>query len=96
MIFRAIFWIGLVSLLTPHEPDLGLGRPGAGISLPSTMISGAVTGLSRPGVCDGHAAACAGGLGLLDAFQDNATRGLAAVKADIDASVKARAAKQRT
>ena len=30
MIFRAVFWIGLVSLLTPHEFDLGLGRPGAG------------------------------------------------------------------
>ena len=39
MIFRAIFWIGLVSLLTPHEPDLGLGRPGAGISLPPAMKS---------------------------------------------------------
>ena len=27
MIFRAIFWIGLVALLMPHEPDLGFGRP---------------------------------------------------------------------
>src|SRR5580700_8870049 len=97
MIFRAVFWIGLVSLLTPHEPDLGLGRPGAGTPSPSAMISGAVTGLSRPGVCDDHADGCAGGLGLLDHFQDNAVRGLAAVKADIDASVKARAEKrQRT
>ena len=96
MIFRAIFWIGLVSLLTPHEPDLGLGRPGAGTPSPSAMISGAVSGLSRPGqVCNDHADACAGGLGLLDGFQANAVRGLAAVKADIDASVKARAAKQQ-
>jgi hypothetical protein len=30
MIFRALFWIGLVSLLMPHEPDLGLGHPAAG------------------------------------------------------------------
>lgn len=29
MIFRAIFWIGLVAFLMPHEPDLGFGRPGA-------------------------------------------------------------------
>jgi len=29
MLFRAIFWIGLVAFLMPHEPDLGLGRPGA-------------------------------------------------------------------
>ncbi len=95
MIFRAVFWIGLVSLLMPHEPDLGLGRPGAGTSLPTAVISGAVNGLSHPGVCDGHAAACAGGLGLLDAFQGGATRGLAAVKAEIDESVKARVARQR-
>ena len=96
MIFRAVFWIGLVSLLTPHEPDLGLGRPGAGTSLPSSVVSGAVTGLSRAGnACDGHAAACAGGLGLLDEFQNSTVRGLAQVKADIDASVKARADAQR-
>ena len=29
MIIRAIFWIGLVAFLMPHEPDLGFGRPGA-------------------------------------------------------------------
>lgn len=29
MICKAIFLIGLVVLLTPHEPDLGLGRPSA-------------------------------------------------------------------
>ncbi len=29
MIFRAVFWIGLVALLMPHEPDLGFGRPEA-------------------------------------------------------------------
>ena len=33
MIFRAIFWIGLVSLLAPREPDLGLGRPDTGRGL---------------------------------------------------------------
>jgi hypothetical protein len=96
MIFRAVFWIGLVSLLTPHEPDLGLGRPGAGTSLSAAIVSEAVTGLSRPGRCGDHAAACAGGLGLLDAFQANAGRGLAAVKAEIAASVRARADQQRS
>ena len=29
MLFRAIFWIGLVAFLMPHEPDLGFGRPGS-------------------------------------------------------------------
>lgn len=28
MILRALFWISLVAILMPHEPDLGLGRPG--------------------------------------------------------------------
>jgi hypothetical protein len=91
MIFRAVFWIGLVSLLMLHEPDLGLGRPAAGTSLPFAVTSRAASGLSRPGqVCEDHAAACAGGLTLLEEFQNRAVRGLAAVKADIDADRKAR------
>ena len=91
MIFRAIFWIGLVSLLMPREPDLGFGRPGAGTSLPSAVTSWAATGLSRPGkVCEDHTVACAGGLALFDSFQSNALRGLAVVKAEIDADRKAR------
>lgn len=88
MIFRAIFWIGLVSLLMPHEPDLGFGRPGAGASLPSQIASLAASGLPKPGAT--CSAACAGGLGLLDMFQTATVRSLSQVKADIDASVKAR------
>ena len=91
MIFRAIFWIGLVSLLMPRAADPGPGRPGAGTSLPSAVNSWAVSGLSRPGkVCEDHTAACAGGLALLDSFQNHAWQGLAAVKADIEADRKAR------
>ena len=87
MIFRAIFWIGLVSLLTPHEPDLGLGRPGAGISLPAALKSWSVTGLSRPD-CDDET--CAGGLGGLSQWRASAGQSLADIRAEIDASVKAR------
>ena len=95
MIFRAVFWIGLVSLLAPHEPDLGLGRPGAGtLPLPPTAgLSSAAIGLSRPdGVCG---SACAGGLGLLNIFHLNTdssiTAGLADVRAQIRADQAARA-----
>jgi hypothetical protein len=94
MIFRAIFWIGLVSLLMPHGPDLRLGHPGAGtgLSLPANLR--AASGLSRPdGVCGDRAEACAGSLPLLENFQGKALEGLAAVKADIDADRKARAAR---
>lgn len=91
MIFRAIFWIGLVALLMPREPDLGFGRPGAGTSLPSAMTSWAATGLSRPGnVCEDSRAACAGGLAPLASFQNDALRDLAEVKAQIEADRKAR------
>lgn len=95
MIFRAVFWIGLVSLLTPHEPDLGLGHPGAGtLQPPSTLLSPVRNGLSRTGMDCGSA--CAGGLGLFDIFHlgDSAsvTAGLADVKAQIEADQRARAA----
>ena len=91
MIFRAVFWIGLVSLLTPHEPDLGLGRPGAGTSQTSpAMIQTSAIGLSRMDC----GSACAGGLGPLSMFHldfkgDVAAR-LAGVKAEIEADQKAR------
>jgi hypothetical protein len=99
MIFRAVFWIGLVSLLTPHEPDLGLGRPGAGTSQTSpAMIQSAASGLSRLGQNCGSA--CAGGLGLPDVFHLNAnsslTAGLADVKAQIEADQRARTLRTKT
>ncbi len=98
MIFRAVFWIGLVSLLAPHEPDLGLGRPGAGTSptSPATFLS-AASGLSQMGKDCGSA--CAGGLGLPNIFHlntdRNVTAGLADVKAQIQADQRARAERTR-
>ena len=93
MIFRAIFWIGLVSLLMPREPDLGSGHPGAGTSLPSSIAARTASGLSRPDkACVEPQGSCAGGLTLLESFQDQAWRGLALVKAEIEADRKARAA----
>ena len=39
MLFRAIFWIGLVSVLMPREPDLGFGRPGPGVELTTGLLN---------------------------------------------------------
>ncbi len=92
MIFRAVFWIGLVSLLAPHEPDLGLGRPGAGASHPSpATIQPAADGLSRTGQDCGFA--CAGGLPSVFHLNMNSrlTAGLADVKAQIEQDRRARA-----
>ncbi len=90
MIFRALFWIGLVSLLTPHEPDLGLGRPGAGAPLPSPASRASASGLSRIGAACGFPA-CAGALAILDSVsRAPACRTLDEVRAEIAADIRAR------
>jgi hypothetical protein len=99
MIFRAIFWIGLVSLLMPHEPDLGLGRPGAGALLTSPFIVGSAgDGLSpKDGDCGSQ---CAGGSGFFARMGlgpgGRIAQGLARVKDEIDADIAARAARRAT
>lgn len=82
MIFRAIFWVGFVALLMPREPGSDLNHPK---ELLSQKVASGVVALQRS-PCDAHAGACATGLSLLESFQDKAIRGLAAVKADIDAN----------
>ena len=87
MIFRAVFWIGLVSLLASHESDFGLGRPGAGTLHPSlAMVPSAANGLSRTGMDCGSA--CAGGLGLLSVFHLNPGSEFAARLADVKAQIE--------
>jgi hypothetical protein len=96
MIFRAVFWIGLVSLLAPHEPDLGLGRPGAGTAFSSpATIQPAANGLSRNGSDCGFA--CAGALPSVFHLSPNAALidGLADVKIQIEQARKDRAARTR-
>jgi hypothetical protein len=91
MIFRALFWIALVSVLMPREPDLGLGRPGAH-DLSSEALSWASTAATQPGqMCHGREATCAAGFSFLDSLQSAAVHGLAQVKADLEAQHRARA-----
>lgn len=89
MIFRAIFWIGLVALLMPHEPDLGFGRPASidtGVS--AAAADWAKTKL-QPGIADPHSLcrynmdACSAGANLLEDFRSATLKSLAQVKADI-------------
>jgi hypothetical protein len=96
MIFRAIFWVGLVALLMPHEPDLGLGRP---VSLDSNVTSEVVgwtkqnvqPNLAHPSeLCRYNADACAKGFNLLDNFKSAAVRSLADVRADIEQNGRTR------
>jgi hypothetical protein len=73
MILRTLFWISVVAILMPHEPDLGLGRP--------NFAGGA--NLGSHAACS-EQGACRKPSGLLDQFQSMAVSNLAEVKADIE------------
>ena len=94
MIFRAIFWIAVVAILMPREPDLGLGRPGA---TATTSLSGAIFSelysLFEPGSanCKNHEMACIAASGAASQLQHTAFRSLAEVKAEIEEAKRERA-----
>jgi hypothetical protein len=77
MILRAIFGIGLVAFLMPHEPDLGYGRPGA-------RSSEAIGGMNQSThkACPQQQAGCSGWFGVL---QSIGMRSIDEVRADIEA-----------
>ena len=93
MILRALFWIAVVAILMPHEPDLGLGRPGARAALlPSAAAAWLETAMGAPEkACTNHAQGCAAAFGMLDTVQTAAVRSLAQVKAEIEESQRERA-----
>ena len=84
MLFRAIFWIGLVSVLMPREPDLGLGRPEAGAGLSAALISAAQEGLSGDGAEASGSDEPSFGVG--EGLQALAMRSLAQIRADLEES----------
>ncbi|HEX3675656.1 MAG TPA: hypothetical protein VHU87_15400 [Rhizomicrobium sp.] len=90
MLFRAVFWIAIVSILIPREPNLGFGRPGA--SLFDTIIPQVSQAAASGRPCQGLAA-CASGLGMLQDLPAFGLRSLADVKADIDQAVRERKAR---
>jgi len=76
MIIRALFWISVVAVLMPREPDLGLGRPSV-----TAAVSQNLRGSQAD--CASYEKACATAFSVLDSFQSVAVRSLADVKADI-------------
>jgi hypothetical protein len=87
MILRAIFWIGVVALLMPREPDLGFGRPaapGAG------LVSGISTAVKHRKSCESEQAVCAATLGVLDRMKLSGIRSLAEVRTEIEQAERAR------
>jgi hypothetical protein len=95
MIFRAIFWIAVVAILMPREPDLGLGRPGVTSSLPGSIFS-KLTSLIEPGStdCKDREMACIAASGAASQLQNTAFQSLAQVKAEIEEARRERAAER--
>jgi hypothetical protein len=90
MIFRAIFWVGFVALLMPHEPDLGLGRPASLDSNVTGEVASWTKATLQPSLahpsnlCRYNIDACVKGVSLLDNVKSAAVRGLDDVRADIE------------
>jgi len=80
MILRAIFWIAVVAILMPHEPDLGFGRPGSADGL----VSQVTTALKSPQACEGEQSACFAALAFIDRVKADGYTRLAQVRADIE------------
>lgn len=86
-LWRAIFWIGLVWVFVPHEPDIGLGRPHVpAIAWADKMLT------NWNDACGKRATFCISATAIMDKFvRQTQTRSLAQVKAEIDASIRSRA-----
>jgi hypothetical protein len=98
MILRAIFWIAVVAVLMPREPDLGLGRPGVNASSPSAVLA-KLTSLIEPAqaaeydtACKSDPIACVAANTISVKVPDFAAGGLAGVKAQIEEAKRERAA----
>jgi len=78
MLFRALFWIGVVAVLMPREPDLGLGRPGSSHTFVPDL------GRDADLNCRDYGKTCATALSFVDQFQTVAVKSLAQVKADLE------------
>jgi hypothetical protein len=82
MLLRALFWITVVSVLAPREPDMGFERPGAFASMLASGGERLGNPVHQPRQerevrCDAIRA-------FFDVLQSDVTRNLLRVKADIE------------
>lgn len=81
---RVVFWLTVVALLMPREPDVGLGVPGADAAERLMPVSTHVAASPRVPNCKDYREACATGLKVADDLQTAALIGLARVKIEIE------------
>lgn len=97
MIGRAIFWIGLVWLFIPHEPNVSFDGPGIEQSdLRQNIVANADATVARlDRKCTKGGIACTRAAQFFAAIAHEAhTRTLAQVKAEIEVSIRARKLQQ--
>ncbi len=90
MILRAIFWIAVVAVLMPREPNLGLGQPG--LAGAGSLLSKLSSEISAPSACQDREMACAAAVGAMGQFHNIAMQSLSQVKAEIEAQKQQRLA----
>ena len=83
MIFRALFWIAVVAVFIPSEPNIGLGRPNA-IALPP-QITALLAATFKVPPCD-ERAQCVAGLSIASDFRHAVRERLEQAKADLKTS----------
>jgi hypothetical protein len=83
MILRAAFWIAVVALFIPREPDVGFGRPGTPSIVPPRTAEWIARSFHVPPCEDG--AQCLGGLSWAADFRTDMLERLERAKADLKA-----------
>ena len=84
MILRAAFWIGVVAVFMPHEPDLGFGRPSPAAFQPPKAADWAKADLPVPvQLCAAQPQACAGAGSLTQGVRDTILSNLDRVKNEL-------------
>jgi hypothetical protein len=85
MILRAAFWITVVAVFIPHEPDLGYGRPDAPSVVPPKAVAAMAHMLKVP-PCVEHAT-CVDGIALATDYRQAVRARLERAKAELEASI---------
>ncbi len=84
MILRAAFWITVVAVFIPREPDIGYGRPDAPSVAPPKIVELAAQWLKVPPCAE--PAHCVAGLSLAADFRQAVRERLERAKTELKAS----------
>jgi len=91
MLFRAVFWMGLVSILMPHEPGVSPVEPLRPSTAGEPRLSSSDVVAAPDSGCSSHIGYCARVSTPFDTLQNALLRNLARVKSDIEAQERDRA-----